>query len=111
MPDKTSLYSFHKTAGLLPDVLLLLLLQVGAEEAAPWYFLPTFGHDICGMQGGVELALPMASRGCNLVDDIMNDEMVEKKAKMYKKCQAGVQKMHSGLIFHDAVEPENNMAW
>ena len=37
--------------------------------------------------------------------------MVEKKARMYKKCQAAVQKMHSGLIFRDAVEPENNMAW
>ena len=80
-------------------------------EATPWYFLPTFGHDVLGKQGGVELALPMASRGCSLVDDIRNVEMVEKKARMYKKCQAAIQKMHSGLIFRDAVEPENNMAW
>ena len=111
MPDKTSLYSFHKTAGLLPDVLLLLFLQAGVEGAVPCYFLPFFGRDIRGMQGGVELALSTASRGCSLVDDIRNGEMVEKKARMYKKCQAAVQKMHSGLIFRDAVEPENNMAW
>ena len=111
MPDKTSLYSFHKTAGLLPDVLLLLFLQAGVEGAVPCYFLPFFGRDIRGMQGGVELALSTASRGCSLVDDIRNGEMAEKKARMYKKCQASIQKMHSGLIFHDAVGPENNMAW
>ena len=100
-----------KIAGLFPAVFLLLFLQAGVEGAVPCYFLPFFGRDVCGMQGGVELALPTASRGCSLVDDIRNVEMVEKKARMYKKCQAAVQKMHSGLIFRDAVEPENNMAW
>ena len=51
------------------------------------------------------------SQSLSLVYDFRNGEMVEKKARMYKKCQAAVQKMHSGLIFRDAVEPENNMAW
>ena len=111
MPKKSSSPPFSKNAEFFPAVLLLLLLQTGAAEAAPCYFLPFFGRDVCGMQGGVELALPTASRGCSLVDDIRNGEMVEKKARMYKKCQAAVQKMHSGLIFRDAVEPENNMAW
>ena len=34
-----------------------------------------------------------------------------KKVKMYKKCQAAIQKMHSGLIFRNAVGPENKLAW
>jgi len=51
MPDKTSLYSFHKIAGLFPAVFLLLFLQAGAVEPAPWYFLPTFGHDVRWVQG------------------------------------------------------------
>ena len=51
------------------------------------------------------------SQSLSLVYDFRNGEMVEKKARMYKKCQAAIQKMHSGLIFRDAVEPENNMAW
>ncbi len=46
--------SFHpllNIAGLFPAVLLLLLLQTGAVEATPWYFLPTFGHDVRWVQG------------------------------------------------------------
>ena len=100
-----------KIAGLFPAAFLLLFLQGGVAEATPWYFLPTFGHDVRGMQGGIELALSTASRGCSLVDDIRNGEMVEKKARMYKKCQAAIQKMHRCLIFLDAVGPKNNMAW
>ena len=45
--------SFHplrKAAGLFPAVLFLQLLQAGAVEAAPWYFLPTFGHDVRWVQ-------------------------------------------------------------
>ena len=93
MPDKTSLYSFHKIAGLFPAVFLLLFLQAGVEGAVPCYFLPFFGRDVCGMQGGVELALPTASRGCSLVDDIKNSEINEKRPgctknvrQLYKKC-------------------------
>ncbi len=51
------------------------------------------------------------SQSLSLVDDIRNVEMVEKTARMYKKCQAAIQKMHNDLIFRDAVEPENSMAW
>ena len=92
MPDKTSLYSFHKIAGLFPAVFLLLFLQAGVEGAVPCYFLPFFGRDVREMQGGVELALPTASRGCSLVDDIRNVEMVEKKARMYKKMSGSYTK-------------------
>ena len=31
--------------------LLLLLLHAGLVKAAPWYFLPTFGHDVRWVQG------------------------------------------------------------
>ena len=49
---KTILFNpFSKAAGLLPAVLLLLFLQAEAVEAAPWYFLPTFGHCIRRVQG------------------------------------------------------------
>ena len=51
MIHNASSLPFRKTAGLFPTVLLLLLLQAGAEGAAPWYFLPTFGHDVRWVQG------------------------------------------------------------
>ena len=51
MIHNASSLPFRKNAGLFPTVLLLLLLQAGAEGAAPWYFLPTFGHDVRWVQG------------------------------------------------------------
>ena len=51
MPDNASSQPLRKAAGLFPAVILLLLLQAWAEGAAPWYFLPTFGHDVRRVQG------------------------------------------------------------
>ena len=51
MIHNASSLPFRKAAGLFPAVLLLLLVQTGAVEAAPWYFLPTFGHDVRWVQG------------------------------------------------------------
>lgn len=51
MPKKSSSPPFSKNAGLFPAILLLLLLHAGAEEAAPWHFLPTFVHDVRRVQG------------------------------------------------------------
>ena len=52
MPKKSSSPPFSKNAEFFPAVLLLLLLlQAGAEEAAPWYFQPTFGHDVRWVKG------------------------------------------------------------
>ena len=41
----------RKTARFLPAVLLMLFLQARLVETAPWYFLPTFGHDVRWVQG------------------------------------------------------------
>ena len=51
MPKKSSSPPFSKNAGFFPAVLLLLLLQAGLVGAAPWYFLPNFGHDVRWVQG------------------------------------------------------------
>ena len=51
MPDNASSQPLRKAAGLFPAVILLLLLQAWAEGAAPWYFLPNFGHDVRWVQG------------------------------------------------------------
>ena len=52
MPDNASSPPLRKAAELFPAILLLLLLlHAGAEEAAPWYFLRNFGHDVRRVQG------------------------------------------------------------
>lgn len=62
MDNQSSTHPFRKTAGLFPAVLLLLLLQTGAVVAAPWYFLPTFGHDVRWVQGFADGYFATASR-------------------------------------------------
>ena len=62
MDHKASSPPFRMAAGLFPAVLLLLLLQTGAIEAAPWYFLPTFGHDVRWVQGITDGYFAMAGQ-------------------------------------------------
>ncbi len=62
MGNKTSTNPLYKAIGLFPAVLLLLFLQTGTVEPAPWYFLPTFGHDVRWVQGVADGYFATASR-------------------------------------------------
>ena len=69
MPNKSSPSPFRKTAGLLPVILLLLFLRVGVVGAVPWYFMPTFGHDVRWVQGVAEVVLATALNHYNNHDN------------------------------------------